>query len=260
MIKLDIKLDTKGIERKLNDLVRKQLPFATAQAVNDVARQAKADVREAMGKAFDRPTSRTLNSVKVEFATKEKPEARVWIDAEPNKGTAPAKYLEPQILGGARNHKRFERALQAKGLMPSGTFAVPGSAAPLDSYGNIPGSFIVQLLSYFQSFGEQGYRANMTKKRIAKIHGMTKSEKGFKKVGGVMYFVSNGQYRNAHLKPGIYSKTGTHGSNIKPVILFVGAANYKARLPFSDIVGRTVKKHLGARLEARLAKALATAK
>ena len=38
---------------------------------------------------------------------------------------------------------------------------------PLALTGSALGAFLVQLISYFQAFGEQGYRANMTGKRRA---------------------------------------------------------------------------------------------
>lgn len=259
-MEISIRSNLNEIQRNLDRFARRQLPFATAMAVNDVARDAKAAVRKAMEDVFNQPVSRTLNSVRIKTGTKAKPEAIVWIDDEPNKGIAAAKYLAAEILGGQRRQKRFERALQSKGLMPPGTFAVPGSAAPLDGNGNIPGSFIVQLLSYLGAFGEQGYRANMTQKRKAKIHGMTRSPAGYKKIGGVMYFVSKGDSRTSHLAPGIYAKTGTHGVNIKPVILFVRPPQYGVRLKFFRIVENSVSKTFATRLRERLAKAMATAK
>jgi len=261
MISIGIKSNGAAIQRKLDDLVRKQIPFAKAMALNDVAKQAKADVQQEMRKVFAAPVPRTLNSIRIRYATKASPKAFISIDAEPNKGIAPAKYLAAEILGGPRSHKRFEKAFQAKGLMPAGTFAVPGAAAPLDANGNIPGNFLVQLLSYFQAFAEQGYRANMTQKRKARIHRIGKSERGYKTIGGKMYFAANGQPGRAqHLKPGIYQKTGTHGVNVVPVILFVSSARYGVRLPFEKIVANSVRKHYPAMFRARLDRAIATAK
>lgn len=146
------------------------------------------------------------------------------------------------MLGGPRRQKRFEKALQARGLMPPGTFAVPAGGAPLDSNGNIPGSFIVQLLSYFNAFGEQGYRPNMMDKRRKQIEKVGRSIKGYRTINGVAYFVSNGSGHNSHLPAGIYSKTGTHGSNVRPVILFVRTPSCSARLPFFETVEKTVQR------------------
>lgn len=91
------------------------------------------------------------------------PEAALWIDDEPNKGVPSSKWLTPEILGGPRNHKRFEKALISGGIMPSGSFA------------------------------EQGYRANMTAKRKDAIEKRGRSANGYKMIGGAAYFVSNGR-------------------------------------------------------------------
>ena len=261
MISISVRSNAADLQRKLHDLAQKQIPFAMAMAINDVAKQAKTDVQAEMKKVFRAPVARTLNSIRIKYATKANPKALIYIDAEPNKGIAPAKYLAAEILGGPRSHKRFEKAFQAAGLMPPGTFAVPGSAAPLDGNGNIPANFLVQLLSYFQAFGEQGYRANMTQKRKARIHQVGRSERGYKTIGGRMYFAANGRSgRTRHLKPGIYAKSGTHGVNVVPVILFVSSASYSVRLPFDKIVTASVRKHYPAKFRERLNKAIATAK
>ncbi|WP_042337921.1 phage tail protein [Paraburkholderia ferrariae] len=260
MIKLDVKIDTKGVARALDALVRKQLPFATAMAVNDTVRQAKADVQQEMRKVFEGPVPRTINSVRIKTGTKANPEATIWIDDEPNKGIPPARYLSAEIEGGVRRSKRFEKALQSRGLMPRGMYAVPASGCPRDGNGNIPGSFIVQLLSYLQAFGEQGYRANMSDKGMRRLHKIGRTAQGYKTIGGVAYFVANRRGRTAHLARGIYRKTGTHGVSVMPVILFVRASSYSVRLPFERIVEKSVRKNFDANMRRRLDRAIATAK
>ncbi|PXW23396.1 hypothetical protein [Paraburkholderia caballeronis] len=259
-IEISVRTNVREFERGLNDWVRKQIPFATVQSLNAMAWESRGAVQDAMRSDFDNPVPRTINSVRVGKATKQSLRATVWIDDEPNKGIPPEKWLSAEILGGPRHHKRFERALQARGLMPSGTYAVPGAGAPLDASGNIPGSFLVQLLSYLAAFGEQGYRANMTDKRRKRLHNIVVSEKGYKKIAGVAYFVSKGTGRNLHLPAGIYSKTGTHGSDIKPVIRFVRIPSYVERLPFGQIVEQRVKSRFDEILSEQFARAIASAK
>lgn len=259
-VEINIHSNVREVERSLSMLERRQMPFAISTALNDSTRDSRVALQKHMGKVFDKPVARTLRSVKIKTGTKAKPVTSIWIDDEPGKGIAPAKYLMAEIFGGVRHQKRFERALQAKGLMPPGTFAVPGPGAPLDGSGNIPGSFIVQLLSYFAAFSEQGYRANMTQKRKAKIHGIKRSTGGYKTIGGVMYFVANGRGRSYHLAPGIYKKTGIHGVDITPLILFVKSPAYTVRLQFEKIVEGTVRTTFPVRLRQRLATALATAR
>ena len=258
MLELNIHADVRRLERELNDFAQKQVRFATAQALNDTARAVRADLQDEFRSVFDRPVPRTLNSVRLSFATKARPEISIEIDAEPNKGTAPARYLQPQIEGGGRHLKRFERLLQAKGLMPPGWYAVPGAAAPLNQYGNVPGSFLTMLLSYFQAFGEQGYRANMTARRRRSIHRIGRSARGYRRIGGAMYFVSDGLDRTGHLHRGIWRKRGTHGVDLDPVILFVPAVSYQSRLPYEQTVRRSVDEHFGNAFRTRLGRAIAT--
>ena len=260
MIKLDIKIDARDIGKKLDALVRKQLPFAASQAINDSLRIARTDLQDQMRDRFSAPVPRTLNSPRMKFSTKSNLTGRIWIDDEPAKGIAPARYLAAEILGGPRHHKRFEKALQSRGIMPAGMYATPGPGAPPDANGNIPGSFLVQLLSYLQAFGEQGYRANMTDKRRRQIQKVGRSARGYKTINGVAYFASDGKGRNAHLRPGIYRKTGTHGANVMPVILFVSPPSYSVRLPFATIVAQSFQQSFNHRLRIRLDKALETAK
>ena len=87
----------------------------------------------------------------------------------------------------------------------------------------------MQLISYFQAFGEQGYKANMSAKGYQRVH------RGTKKQGGRRYFVTYGKTRGgpritqkgeqdertAHLAPGIWAASGTGGADVRPVLMFV---------------------------------------
>lgn len=56
------------------------IPYATATALTRCAKQAQTqDLPQAMRKAFDNPTSYTLNSLRIEPATKDKLSARVQV-------------------------------------------------------------------------------------------------------------------------------------------------------------------------------------
>lgn len=117
-----------------------------------------------------------------------------------------------------------------------------------------------KLLSYFQAFGEQGYKANMAAKRMRGIHKVKVSTKGYKTYTGVAYFISKGQGKNRHLRPGIYAKTGTHGADVTPIIMFVPQATYQPRLDFEGVVRKSVEQNFPARMRARLAEAQRTAR
>lgn len=229
-----------GVKAMLNNLAQKQIPYATALALTRTAQDIKQAEYAEMQKVFDRPTPYTLQSLYLKPATKQSLEAMVYFKEFAGKGTPAKKYLHPEIQGGERNLKRFESALKRVGVLPDGMYITPGSACPLDAYGNIPGSFIVQILSYFRAFGEQGYRANITEKKKQKIKSGTKRSKGFE------YFISYGKGTwggRQHLTAGIYKRTGfSWGSNIKPIFMFVRKPAYKPRFRFYELAKEITNK------------------
>jgi len=234
--------------RSLSNIERRHVPFATARALTRTAQEVKAAERQEMERKLDRPTPYTLNSLFVRPATKTDLNARVWIKDEAGKGTPANRFVGPNVEGGGRNAKRFERALQATGLMPREWRAVPAEAAQIDRFGNMAASQIRMLLSYFQSAEMRaGYSGNMTARRKGAI------AKGNVKRGtrGVVYFVSHGKGqrvgasswkngRNQNLPAGIWQRTsfGSLGTAIKPVVLFVRTAQYQSRLDFYGVAQR----------------------
>ncbi|MGE8452096.1 MAG: hypothetical protein ACN6OP_16015 [Pseudomonadales bacterium] len=127
MINISVRFDVKALQRDLNNLARKQVPFATAQALNVVAKQVQAAERTNMAKVLDKPTPFTLNSIGVKLATKSSLTARVFV-----KDIAAA-YLLPYEKGG--KNKLNGRAL----LKPVGQ--------KVNQYGNLPRNKIRQLLA-----------------------------------------------------------------------------------------------------------------
>jgi hypothetical protein len=130
----------------------------------------------------------------------------------------------------------------------------------MDANGNIPSSRIVQLLSYFKAFQEQGYRANMSDKRKSKLAKKGKTANGHKTINGVEYFAvsSDRSGRAAHLAPGIYRRKGIHGSDIAPVIIFAKRApRYTQRLDFTGIAAGAVRDTFAGEFKAAAASILA---
>lgn len=216
-----------------------QMPFATARAMTKTQQLVKQGIEAEMSAVFDNPTSYTLNSLRLEPATKQKLQSRVWLKDDTFKGTPATKYLRPQVEGGERSLKRFERALQHRGILPAGMVAVPGSAAELDQYGNVMPSQIVQILSYFDAFPQQGYRANMTQRRRDSL------AKGRNGARGFSYFALS--QAEGKLLPGIYKRM-SYGQDqriahlqrgaAKPVFIFVSMPTYRRLLDFYGIAKR----------------------
>lgn len=249
----------------------KQLRFAGARALNDVGFIARKTIVDEMGRVFDRPTPFVLRSVRLLRAQPDKLSVTLFPDSPGGKAVDPTDVLRAEVLGGPRKFKRSERAFQRIGVLPQGKVMVPGGAAPRDAYGNVPGSFMVRLIAYFGAFGEQGYRSNMTERGIKRLAKVSRTDRGFKQIGGVQYFVSRGRgeftgrgsWRNGqqqHLPAGIWQRSGVHGSDVKPVFLFVDAPRYTQRLRMGEIIAEVTQRELPQRFQQQLKAALATAR
>lgn len=228
------------VQKALDALSGPQAREAYAKALNDAAFVVRRDMQRELRAVFDRPTPFITNAPKVFAATADKLEAYVapTMDSRnrPSKGgkvgVDPQDVLQAQEFGGRRREKRSEVALRRAGILPSGwqtalpRVPFPGSD---DGRGNLRGPFIAQLISYFQAFGEQGYRANMTARRKAAL------ARGSAKQSGRRYFVSYGKLRGQHLAAGIWAAQGTGGVDVRPVVMFTRPGTYRPRISMARI-------------------------
>ncbi|MGL4526735.1 MAG: hypothetical protein ACRCUC_07140, partial [Aestuariivirga sp.] len=173
-----------------------------------------------------------------------------------------APHISPDYLGGTRAYKAAEKRLQSIGLMPAGSYMVPASwvladGKLTDAYGNVRGPFIRTLLSYFAAFTEAGYGGNMGRDKKAKLARRGRSPAGYARINGVEYFISLGRGRRGpngavqHLAAGIWQRTGTHGSAIKPVFHFTRTPRYVQRWRFHDIADSIAQREFPINLERR---------
>jgi hypothetical protein len=251
----------KEVIANMDDLAKKQVPYALSKALNKTTEDVKAEMVKQMPAKMDRPTPFTLNSLYIKYANKSRLVSEVGYKdkSQAGKGNPAANWMHPQVEGGKRNVKRFEAALQRIGVLPKGMFVAPGAACQLDAYGNIPAGLIVQVLSYFRAFGEQGYRANITDKRKAAL------KKGSKRLArhGYEYFVSYGPGTDSgrqHLPAGIYKKVNLTGQGqIKPIMMFVKEPSYGKRFPFYEIAQKVIDKNLEPNFNAAMQEALLSA-
>ena len=223
------------MQAAMSNLATDKIPITIAVALTKTAKDIQtAEVAE-MARVFDKPTRWTLNSVFVKPATRNNLTAVVWLKdvtamgASESKGVPAVKYLWPEIYGGQRNLKRFEKALQYANVLPAGMYGVPGSKARLDPYGNQSSSQIIELLSYFKAMKEQGYLANITARKKAKMKAGTKTRLG------VEYFAI--KQPGQRLIPGIYKRIapGSKKSGIKPMTMFVKRPKYNPRFDFHGV-------------------------
>ncbi|KUY76098.1 hypothetical protein WI27_19800 [Burkholderia cepacia] len=125
MLTLSVRSDVRALSKKLDALARKQLPFATAQAINATAEKVRDAERENLSKVLDNPTPFTLNSVAIKRATKSNPVALVYVKP------IAVSYLLPYEVGG--KNKLNSRAL----IKPVGQ--------KVNQYGNLPRSAMARL-------------------------------------------------------------------------------------------------------------------
>jgi hypothetical protein len=260
-MQLSIKINgLKEVEASLKEFSERRLKAAVATALTRTAVQVREKVKTSMSTVFDKPTPYTVRQLKYVAATAQKPVAAVGfgvVAIEDERGnvmryqdlgaseTPAGKYLSNQIDGGSRRHKRFEKALNAVGVLPAGWFAMPGQRAKMDTYGNQSVGEIRQILSWFDAAElVAGSRQNMRQK------GRDKRIKGTKKTAGFEYFVapvggsrafvrSNGKTGSHKMEPGIYRRTaGAFGMRIEPIVIFVKEAKYRPRFDFYGIAAK----------------------
>lgn len=234
---MKILIETTGfvaLTRKF-EVSEQQVAFATALALTRTAEAARVAVQQEMTRVFDRPTPFTLRALRIVPATKSKLEAQVLFKDLGGKSLADAKTrYGQQVFGGQRVVKAFERRLRKIGLLGVNEEAVPGQGARLDAYGNMQRSQIVQILSWFEAFGEAGYTANSTAET------RRKRAEGTKQRRGERYFLKRD-------KPGrgIYRSVQTgFGWVIQPVLMFVRRSSYRRRLDFDRVVEGVVREQL----------------
>ncbi len=219
---------------------QKQVKFATRVALTRTGQKVKAAEEHEMRDVFRNPTPFTMSSLFLKPATATNLVAEVKIKDFAGKGTPASVFLAAQIKGGTRGQKRFERALQSIGALPSGYRVVPGAGAKMDAYGNMNRGQIVQILSYFKAFPDAanaGYAANMTDKRKASLARGTAKKQGF------AYFVGRPGDR---LPLGIYQRLNfARGTAIRPVMIFVSSVTYEPIFDFEYVANRVIDAEFG---------------
>lgn len=218
--------------RNLEDIYRRQIPYATAQALNDTVEDLRDHHRMVLPVVFDRPTRYTLNSLRVlKASTRRDLVAGIYFKESNRSGRH---YLLPQVEGGGRPHKAFEKWLIRRGIMASNEYAVPASGLKLDAYGNVSTGIITSILS--QLFAGPDAHQWETK-RSRKRAGQARNR----------YFVPQA---GSALRRGIWRRKGK--KTIEPVFIFVSAVAYQTRYPFFDISVDYARTYFPINFERRL--------
>lgn len=229
-----LKVALNGVNQVREEMeqIQKQIPFATALALNNTAQLVKAEIEREMSSVFDRPTKWTLNSMFLTPAKKAKLEASVWVkDKAAGKNVPPAQWMLPGVEGGTRQEKASESSLRAFGALPTGKYIMPGKGVKLDRFGNISRGTMSKVLASVKSGGAQPVKSSKTARKNK-------------------YFVL-GRGSNA---VGIAERTSKR--SIKMVLAFGSRPSYSRRLDFYGIGQRVADKHLVSEFEKAIAFAL----
>lgn len=244
MIRMDIKFDTRQVKRHLSDLEKRQIPFATAQALTRLGQRVQKGLVEEMREKFDRPTPWTLKSTFLRPATKRKLEATVGIKDQAYAGNrqSSAQILSHQFAGGGRNVKALEHWLRRAGYLGGNEFVAPGAGAKLDRYGNMSRGQIQQILSQLHAGLDSAQHASKS----------ARSQRNVKRAGKIFWS------RGGHLPRGAWQRHGLH--LVRPLLIAVPSPSYARRIDLHKLGEAIVRQHAQREFNQALEAALRTAR
>jgi hypothetical protein len=216
--------------------------------------------------SFDRPTSFTRSAIFLQRTKNKVPEVRVGIKDDFGTGQRGAvRWLRPQIEGGSRAQKSFERAIRGLGVMDGTQYIVPGAYAQLDAYGNISRGQLMQILSQLRTFtGAETQSRNLPRdgdyerNRSGRTPGQVRRA-AYRRAGGQYFAV--GPYQRGGLRPGIYQRqvasrrmVGPASPKPRPVMIFVERVAYEQRFAFWSAGEYAIQRNWPRRLDEALAR------
>lgn len=223
MFILSIRSNVRQVTADLDRLERKQIPFAQALAVNNLAALVQKAEREEMEDVFDGVTPFTLGGVRVRRARKSDPTATIFL------GDIAEAYLAPYIKGG----RHFLGG--KKGLLNP-------KAVSLNRFGNIARGRLAALKSKSNVFV-----------------GTIKTKNG-QSIGGVF---QRGNFKVGKRKPGSVphkAKIVGQKSRLKILIRFTDPEEVKQRLPWFETADRVINANANREMTMAMRLALASAK
>lgn len=203
---------------EVRDIPARVIPYAASTALTRCAQRAqKVDLPAEMRRVFSNPTPYAINSLFVQPSTKDTLSARVMVKNTAGRGVVPENFLFPEVVGGSRKEKGFEKALRYGGFLHAGESAIPARDAQLDAYGNVSGPLTRSILA---ALGKAGGGAAVKGKRKTRF-------------GNGIF---SGQVGKAR---GIWQR---NGKQLKMLFVFTSKAPvYRQRLDFTATVEKTAQ-------------------
>jgi len=242
------------IQKHLTKLATGGLRAAVTDALKDTGHHARRGMGKHLSTEFDRPTPYIVRSPK--FVLDEKKLALSILPTQDTRrfafGGGQGKGLDAQHVlqagewGGQRHLKRFEIALSALGVLPSGMqTAIPQEPFPGsdDGRGNLRGPFTRRLLVQLQALRSASDAPGRGKKNARPRTGQ---------LGGWQLMVIRAH--TGKLPPGIWAR---QHRQIRPVVIFTRPGNYRARGLMRGVEQATdLPQYLQRRMRYRIRKAV----
>lgn len=254
---LTVKTTVRGLTSARKELKRVAMGqrIGMARGLTRTARDVQRAVQQEQLRVFNRPGAYVMRAWWVQQADARasgQVQAAVYLAKDPQYSRHP---ITPQVVGGNRATKRFERSLQGKAAMPPGWYAVPTENA-LDSGGKVRKGLIQQIVAQASRQLQVGYGKQLGYKQ-------SKKEKSYRvkaqrNAGGQFVFVTR---RRGKLAPGVYLAEGSgvgkkvgpfRRNTLIPLFRYVPTVIYRERLDFYGIARRIVSQVAGRNVMASL--------
>lgn len=265
MIRAEYKLDKffASVDRATN----RQIPYAVARTLTQVAAQAKTSTESAMAAKFDRPTPWTMKSLYYAPANKHDSPimSRVWLmdgQARPGgrAGQDKMSVIGHQFLGGDRPRKLLEYWLQRAGLIGAGEYIAPGERARLDRYGNMSRGQVQQIMSQLRLGVDKeawSSKSKRSRRNVAKAGEMFFSRGPGNWHGGRSW--KNG--RSQHLPKGVWMRVKVgFGQAVVPILMVITKPRYTQRIDLLGIGRKVHERNFHRLYRANFAAAMSTAR
>ncbi|MEP2977974.1 MAG: hypothetical protein ABJO86_00725 [Lentilitoribacter sp.] len=246
-INIDFRLD--NFRKGLTSTEKKQMPFAMMLTINDLVKGSRMAAQGQMRGDLHNPTPFALRGIVFERATKRELSGRVVMYRHKARhGNLPAAvFLGPNVEGGVRSHKAFEKQLISRGYMLSSEYAVPASGIRLNRYGNVTQGMLNKIMSGIKI----EYRGAGASRVPSSRRGKTKAKRSGR------YFVAR---RGSALPPGIYFEKPNKKRTIVAIFTFRDQVHYKKRFDFAPAVQRHVKRNLMPTFNSRWSQVMASSR
>lgn len=224
----------------------RQIPFAVARTLTQVAQRAKASTEAAMATKFDRPTPWTMKSLFYVPANKNDNPimSRVWLmDGMGRPGGRAGQnklaVIGHQFLGGDRPRKQLEYWLQRAGLIGANEYVAPGERARLDRYGNISRGQVQQIMSQLRLGVDEKSWSSDSKRSQRKV--ARTGQFFFSRGPGNWFGRRSWQHgRTQNLPKGVWIRDKGARGYVLPILMVIRKPRYTQRI---DLVGIGRKVH-----------------